>query len=493
MTTSSKWLRRALLGGAALSVVATGAQADELAALKAQLEALQSRVNQLESTPATNTPSGLPQSDGLITFHRGSDVGWDQSTHARPQEYIPEDRGFTIAITPSADLPAPVHEVTVSGYVKGDFIYDTHQDLGDSFSSAAITGGNDREHARLHARQSRFRIKSKSDTAVGQVRTLIEGDFFGAGGNQIVSNSTSLRLRHAWGEWDISPNTTIGIGQTWTNYMNLFAYADTVDFFGPVGMAFVRAGQVRLTYTSGPVLFAVAVENPETFVTAIGAIYGGAFANTSNTACAESLGAASNVCNAADNVPDFTARLQYDAPGGHKFQVSGVIRNLRVDGDQIAGATGTSNLTNATDNEIAWGILAAAAVNLADIATLTATFNYGDGIGRYVLGGNPDANLLGTPAAPVIRSIEAWSASVAIALGVTDTTTLNVAFGYYDARRSDLFPTQIDESATVHVNLIWQPVSRFRMGIEGIYGYNNRAGRHSDDALRFQFGAWFFF
>ena len=140
MTTSSKWLRQALLGGAALGVVATGAQADELSALKAQLETLQSQVNQLEAAdPAATSPSGLPQSDSWITFHRGSDIGWDQTTHARPQEYIPEDRGFTIAITPSADLPAPVHEVTVSGYVKGDFIYDTHQDLGDSFVASSIT------------------------------------------------------------------------------------------------------------------------------------------------------------------------------------------------------------------------------------------------------------------------------------------------------------------------------------------------------------------
>ena len=76
--------------------------------------------------------------------------------------------------------------------------------------------------------------------------------------------------------------------------------------------------------------------------------------------------------------------FQYDAPGGHKFQVSGLIRNLRVDGDSIAGATGSTNLTNATDNETAYGILAAAAINLADIATLTGTFNYGDGIGRYL-------------------------------------------------------------------------------------------------------------
>ena len=41
--TNSKWLRRALLSGVALGVATTGAQADDLTALKAQLEALQRR------------------------------------------------------------------------------------------------------------------------------------------------------------------------------------------------------------------------------------------------------------------------------------------------------------------------------------------------------------------------------------------------------------------------------------------------------------------
>ncbi len=45
--TNTKWLRRALLGSVALGVMASGAHADELAELKAQLEGLQSRVNQL--------------------------------------------------------------------------------------------------------------------------------------------------------------------------------------------------------------------------------------------------------------------------------------------------------------------------------------------------------------------------------------------------------------------------------------------------------------
>ena len=43
------------------------------------------------------------------------------------------------------------------------------------------------------------------------------------------------------------------------------------------------------------------------------------------------------------------------------------------------------------------------------------------------------------------------------------------------------------------VNIIWQPVSRFRMGVEGMWGDNDVIGGGTNDALRFQFGAWFFF
>ena len=100
-----KWLRQALLGGAALSVVATGAQADELANLKAQLETLQSRVNQLETAPAPALPAGTK----LLTVRRGQG---NYSTNAmmRPSDMLMENQGYTIAITPTADMPAPVSE-----------------------------------------------------------------------------------------------------------------------------------------------------------------------------------------------------------------------------------------------------------------------------------------------------------------------------------------------------------------------------------------------
>ena len=64
---NTKWLRSVLLGGVAISVMATGAQADELSDLKAQLEALQSRVNTIETTPK----AALPEGTSVLTISKG--------------------------------------------------------------------------------------------------------------------------------------------------------------------------------------------------------------------------------------------------------------------------------------------------------------------------------------------------------------------------------------------------------------------------------------
>jgi len=245
--TNTKWLRRALLGGVALSVMATGAQADELSDLKAQLETLQGRVNQLEQQPAAAI--GTPEGASFLTVSRGQGSMGDFGRLSRVHDNIPDDRGFTISVTPTADIPAPVAEVVVYGYVKGDVIYDFDQHhLGDAFYIPNIWSQNGRKDAgiRLHAKQSRFGIRSKVDTAVGQVRTLIEGDFF--------SSDNHFRLRHAWGEWDMTPYWTFGAGQYWQTAALLPIGITTVDFSGDAGpFGYTRRAQVRLTYHNGPI------------------------------------------------------------------------------------------------------------------------------------------------------------------------------------------------------------------------------------------------
>ena len=62
----SNMFRKALLGGAALAVMTTGAAADELSTLKAQLAALQSQVNSIQSAPAQ-----APAGSSMLRYERG--------------------------------------------------------------------------------------------------------------------------------------------------------------------------------------------------------------------------------------------------------------------------------------------------------------------------------------------------------------------------------------------------------------------------------------
>jgi hypothetical protein len=451
--TNTKWLRQALLGSVALGVMATGAQADELSELKAQLEGLQSRVNQLEQQPSY---ASLPEGASFLTLSRGSAEFPNYGTQAaRDANNTPADRGFTIAVTPTADLPAPIAQVVVYGYVKGDVIYDFDGINDDAFYVGGLwSRGNKGDHFRLHARQSRFGIRSRTDTAVGQIRTQIEGDFYSAG--------NVYRLRHAYGEWDMTPNWTFLAGQTWRTAVLLPIGVPTVDFSSSAGIGgFNRAAQVRLTYHSGPISWAVAMEAPT---------------RTSDA-----------------DWPTLSSYIQFDAPGGHQFIVTGTIAHQ----DDIW-----------QDDDVSWAVQAGANINLADIATLTVGGLYGHGNATCLyLSQDPfcggafvsHGNVFSGPFA----ADEAWGITAGLSFGITDTTTFNVQYGITYMDNGAAFGTIDDLTVqTVHANILWRPVQQMQLGWEVMWGEydfdggrfaNVRGGRRSDDAWRAQFGAWFFF
>jgi hypothetical protein len=439
--------------------MATGAQADDLTALKAQLEALQSRVNQLESTgPAAS--AGAPEGASYISFRRGSDLGWDMSNLIPADERLMDDRGFTVAITPTADLPAPIMEVAISGYVKADFLYDTHNFLGDAASPSAVAlGSGDDENVRLHARQSRFRITSKSDTAVGQIRTLIETDFFGAG--------NTLRLRHAWGEWDMTPNTTFGAGQFWTNFYSQAGQINTIDFGALLGGSdgISRQSQFRITHRTGPATISVALEDP-----------GG---NSAVTFAGGTSGATDH------DLPDLTARAAFSL-GSANVQVSGVVLENHIDANGVGAALGVGN-----DSDIGFGLAAGVDIPFGDMITLYGQAAYSDGATRYLSsGGTAGYNAVIGPTGN-LRSTESYGWTVGASFKMSEASTFNAAYSSF--RVTDNRPAGFDRGADkIHVNYLWQPVSKLRMGVEGIWA-NREATGGDQDNIRIQFATWFFF
>ena len=107
-------------------------------------------------------------------------------------------------------------------------------------------------------RTSRFGLMTSTPTGIGNLVAKIEADFNGPNSYQseLVTNSTVFRLRHAYGEV-----AGLLVGQTWSNFMDLGSFPDTVDFNPPGNGAAIRQGMIRYALPLGPASLSLAVEN----------------------------------------------------------------------------------------------------------------------------------------------------------------------------------------------------------------------------------------
>ena len=440
----------ALMGTTMLTAPAAAQTAEEL---KAQIDKLQAQVDQLSQQQTAAAPVQAV-------------VGGD-----KPRTY---------------KLPGTDTSLQFGGYVKGDLIYDVKSRNGDSFAVSAIPGedsdADEREgHVRFHARQSRVWFKSWTPTDLGEVRTHIEGDFEGGSTgdsdpndrefDETFSNSSLFRLRHAYG--------TLGgllIGQTWTNFMGLHGYPETIDFFGPTGMPFARQAQIRYTFTPSPGLaVSVSAENPETDGRADAAVGGGRIE--------ESRGGLG-----FDEVPDFTAAVRYS---GEMVTLSaaGLARWLTVD-------NGVGGVGEIDEDEFAWGLRGSASADLAGgRANLVANIHGGDGIGRYMLTSGLGATL---DATGELDTVFQYGFTVGGGWKWTDYVRSSIGYGHVEIDDDDILaPTLPVRQQTLHVNLIWAPVPRVWIGIEGIWGRltvdEAATGDDENDQFRIQIGSRFSF
>jgi hypothetical protein len=103
-------------------------------------------------------------------------------------------------------------------------------------------------------RQTRFGVKSFLPTEQGEVRTTFEWELFGVGAD---AGQTTIRLRHAYGELG-----KFGAGQTWSPFMDIDVFPNTLEYWGPNGMVFFRNVQLRFMPIQGDTRLTLALERP---------------------------------------------------------------------------------------------------------------------------------------------------------------------------------------------------------------------------------------
>lgn len=192
--------------------------------------------------------------------------------------------------------------ITFGGYIKVDARYvDGDVAYRDFWIGTGTALPESASQFRINVNETRFNTKYVSGDLMG----FIEMDFYGGGGNQVISNSSNPRLRHAFIKYK-----GVTAGQTWSTFMNTSALPETADFAGAtVGIVFNRQGQIR--YDMGN--FQVSIENPES--------YGG---DTSN-----------------DDLPDVIARYNLKGDWG-SVSFSALGRSLNTTGGNSETAFGGS-------------------------------------------------------------------------------------------------------------------------------------------------------
>jgi hypothetical protein len=420
-----------------LPVLAAPAAAAEIDDLKRQVELLTKKIEEVETRQKASAPAPAAIPANVVT---GGDVPG------------------------SFKLPGTDTSVKISGQVKGDFIYD--------LSAPPVAGGGDfaviasaplegtvahgkQGEVRFHAKESRLNVSTFTPTSFGPVKTVIEGDFFDENTSQVLvepaGNSTSFGLRHAYGE--IGP--VLG-GQTWTNFMDITAYGEKVDFTGPAGRTFIRQGQLRYTHemASGD-LFRIALENPN-----------GDF----NGQTDDTLG---------DNLPDLTANYRVVGNGWH-VQLNGLLRQISFESSSAAGAM--------NDSAIGWGGGLTGSYRLPGSKDRFTFYTVlGDGIGRYLEGGNTLGASLS--ANGDLDTQFGYGGFATYQHWWSDTIRSNLIGGVSIFDLGAGAPATANENIySAYANLIWSPVKEVDIGIEYIWGMREVKDGREGEVNRIQVG-----
>ncbi len=356
-------------------------------------------------------------------------------------------------------------EFTYGGYIKLDAMWSDYSagapagsSVGRDFyvPSTLTVGSDDGSDAvfDMHARESRFNFGTATLLDNGKtVKTKIELDFLASapGGNERVSNSYSPRIRHAFISYD-------GwlFGQTWSNFQNVGALPEALDFVGPAeGTVFVRQSQIK--YTTGAWSFSL--ENPESTITTAG----GGMAVTDDA-----------------SLPDFTARYTHKADWGN-FVVAALARQL------------TYKVGGVDADETSFGVSASGMVKFGQ-DNLKFMLTQGKGLGRYVgLNVARGAVLNGDD----LDAIDSTSGFIAYQHKWNSQWRSTFLYSFLSADNDEnllaMYGDPTESSQSYSANILYSPVKRLTFGAEFKHAERELESGVDGDLDRLQFSVKYAF
>ena len=292
-------------------------------------------------------------------------------------------------------------------------------------------------------RQTRFGVKSSTPTDIGTLKTQFEWELFGTG---VDAGQTTIRLRHAYGELG-----KVGAGQTWSPFMDIGVFPNTIEYWGPNGMAFFRNVQIRYMPIQGDTYLTIALERP---------------------GASGDQGIYSNRVELQDvqvhfPAPDLSAEY-HRAMGFGYVEIAGILRRIEWEDagtdafDLAGGATG-------------WGLNLSSNINVGESNVVRASFVYGEGIENYMNDAPADIGIEANPG-NVTTPVKGVALPVTGIVAFLDHTwsekySTSVGYSMLDIDNSDGQATDAFHRGQYAVgNLLYYPTANVMMGVELQYG-----------------------
>jgi DcaP outer membrane protein len=311
-------------------------------------------------------------------------------------------------------------------------------------------------------RQTRFGVRGMMPVEGGDtLRATFEWELFGTG---VDAGQTTLRLRHAYGEWN-----WLGVGQTWSPFMDIDVFPNSIEYWGPPGMAFFRNVQVRFMPLRGPSRVTIALERP------------GASGDQGEFADRLEL----QDITGRFPLPDLSAEGRWGSDWGY-VELAGIARYISWD-DGLADAFDVSG------DGIGWGLNLSSNIKFSD-HVFRASALYGEGIENYM--NDAPADVAATFTGDIDDPIEGdllpvIGISAFIDLNWSREFTSTIGYSMVDIDNTNgQSGNAFSHGDYALANILFYPVPGLMLGPEFQWGHrDNFDGDFSSDDFRLQFSA----